>query len=860
MAQEAGTSTPWAWVSNMGISKRLWLAFGLLLVLLVAQVGAGMLSVRNLNASVDSVLASSELAVFTKDLEVRLANQRLQGREYLFTGDPRVLDRQRALRAEFEQVVAARKAVIEASGHTARFAELSRLHTAYHEMFESVRVLRERYDATIRQRMDPLGEAITDTLATVVESAAAAGEKDLALAAEEAEKHWVLTRFHATRHLAQKDAAAPALMEEHLTRMLEGVRRVSALLNDPALIHLLREVEEHAPDYRTAFKDTVTLDQDIDRERNEVVAKVVGRLYETLAGIIAAVHADQQAMEREAEEEVSNSLLLAAVIGALSLLLGALAARGIAASITGPVNGIRKVMTDLTDGHLDVTVPHTAARDELGEMARAVAAFKDEAVTAARSRIALDRVSAGVMMADADGVITYCNTSITALFTTAEADLRAAAPSFDAGSLIGRNFDIFHKDPAHQRRIVSGLAGPHRSTIKAGRRSFEVTANPVIGRHGERLGTVIEWRDLTDELATEAEIAGIVESAVRGDFTRRVSLEGKAGFFRLVGDGINQLAENVSGVTEELASMLGSLSRGDLSRRIDRSYEGVFQRLKDDFNSTADTLSDIVRRINGAAEAIALSSREVADGSLDLSERTEQQASSLEETAASMEQLAATVRSNADNAQRVNSFADSARAAAERGGQVAADAVEAMRGIERSSQKISDIIGVIDEIAFQTNLLALNAAVEAARAGDAGRGFAVVAQEVRNLAQRSAQASKEIKTLISDSGAQVKDGVDLVRSAGATLTDIVSGIARVADLVSEIARATSEQASGLDEVNSAIAQMDDMTQKNAALVEESTAAARSLEEQADGLRRQMTFFALDRAAAEARAMAGDRAA
>ena len=863
MAKEAGPSMSTSFVSNMGISKRLWLAFGLLLALLVAQLGAGLLSIRSLNGSVESVLASSDLASFAKDLSARLANQRIQGRDYLFTGDVKALERQRALRGEFDKAMAEHQATIKASRHAAKFEELARLHTEYHTQFENIRTYRERYDAAIRQRMDPLGTRITDTLEKIVESTETSSDKNVVLVAEEMEKHWVLTLLYANRVIGMRDTAAPALLEKNLAEMLAHVREAQALITDARLLPLLREVETHAPDYRTAFNDAVAADKDIDRLRADVVAKVVTKLNETLESVVAAVQTEQGSIANQAEAEVSNSLLLSLILGGLSLLLGVVAARVIARSITGPVDGIRKVMTDLTDGHLNVAVPHTDGRDELGEMARAVDAFKDDAVSAVRSRIALDRVSASIMMVDTDGVVAYANASIQEMFRIAEADMRKALPQFDAKGLVGMAFDAFHvganKETSYHQRVLAHLTAPHADTVKAGRRTFQIVANPVVGRHGERLGSVVEWRDLTDELSIEAEIAGMVGSAVRGDFSQRIALDGKSGFFRLVSEGINRLAGNVSDVAEELASMLESLAQGDLSRRIDKPYEGVFLRLKDDFNNTVDKLSAIVRRINEAAESIGTSSREIADGSLDLSERTEQQASSLEETAASMEELAATVRSNADNAQQVNVYANDARTAAERGGHVAASAVEAMKRIEQSSQKISDIIGVIDEIAFQTNLLALNAAVEAARAGDAGRGFAVVAQEVRNLAQRSAQASKEIKTLILDSGAQVKDGVELVRSAGSTLTDIVAGIARVADLVAEIARATAEQASGLDEVNTAVAQMDEMTQKNAALVEESTAASRSLEEQAGHLRQQMAFFALDRASAAGRGGAGDLA-
>jgi methyl-accepting chemotaxis protein len=248
---------------------------------------------------------------------------------------------------------------------------------------------------------------------------------------------------------------------------------------------------------------------------------------------------------------------------------------------------------------------------------------------------------------------------------------------------------------------------------------------------------------------------------------------------------------------------------------------------------------------------------EIAAGSADLSARTEQQASSLEETAASMEELSATVRQNSENAQQANQLATTAREAADRGGRVTTQAVEAMTRIEGASQKISDIIGVIDEIAFQTNLLALNAAVEAARAGEAGKGFAVVASEVRTLAQRSAQASKEIKGLILDSGNQVKDGVKLVNAAGEALEGIVGSVKKVADIVSEIAAASAEQASGVEQVNSAVTQMDEMTQKNAALVEESAAAARSLEEQASELTRLIGFFSTGRESAARPTMTGN---
>ncbi len=308
-----------------------------------------------------------------------------------------------------------------------------------------------------------------------------------------------------------------------------------------------------------------------------------------------------------------------------------------------------------------------------------------------------------------------------------------------------------------------------------------------------------------------------------------------------VTDMVRNRMENERGIKECIAVM-AALADGDVTKKMVQDYAGTFKEIKAAINATVDRLFTMAGSLNEVAHSIGTATAEIAAGNADLSERSEQQASALEETAASMEELAATVRQNATNAQQANQLATSAREIAAGGGEVVANAIGAMGRIEASSQKIGDIVGMIDEIAFQTNLLALNAAVEAARAGDAGKGFAVVAQEVRNLAQRSAQASKEIKGLINASTGEVQQGAELVKGAGKTLDEILTSVRRVADIVAEIAAASAEQASGIDQVNSAVTQMDEMTQQNAALVEESTAAAQALEQQSRELNRLMAFF------------------
>ena len=287
------------------------------------------------------------------------------------------------------------------------------------------------------------------------------------------------------------------------------------------------------------------------------------------------------------------------------------------------------------------------------------------------------------------------------------------------------------------------------------------------------------------------EIASLIAAVGEGDLTKRVDLTGKDGFYRTMSEGINHLTDTIEAVIADLTVMAERVAKGDLSNRVTKNYQGAFQKLTTDFNTTSDRLAEIVGQIIAATDAISSAAGEVSAGSADLSERTEQQASSLEETAASLEQLGATVRTSAENGQRANKMVGDARRAAEEGGVVAESAIDAMKLIAEASRKITEIIGVIDEIAFQTNLLALNAAVEAARAGDAGKGFAVVAQEVRVLAHRSAQASKEIKTLILNSDNQVQNGVDLVKKAGESLGGIASGVRQVATLIGEMASAST---------------------------------------------------------------------
>jgi methyl-accepting chemotaxis protein len=410
---------------------------------------------------------------------------------------------------------------------------------------------------------------------------------------------------------------------------------------------------------------------------------------------------------------------------------------------------------------------------------------------------------------------------------------------------------ILHRDPklADGEHNVKDLPG-YTPEVIAGLMKKESYAHMA---YASARGQMIVASSYVPELDMYV-IAEVPESEVLGDLARSATIAALVA--GVVGGGIGMfviflVSRAIAAPVSRAAAMLSEIAdgKGDLTRRMPVESEDEIGALADAFNRFVSSLNHTMSEVRRSTDAIASASAEIAAGNMNLSSRTEAQASSLEETAAAMEELTSTVRQNADNARQANQLVLSASGQAEKGGQVVGEVVSTMGSITDSSRKISDIIGVIDGIAFQTNILALNAAVEAARAGEQGRGFAVVATEVRNLAHRSAAAAKEIKVLIGDSVGQVEAGARLVDTAGATMTGIVQAVRRVADLMNEIDSASREQSQGIGQVNQSIATMDDVTQQNAALVEEAAAAAGALEEQAGRLAQVVGVFKLEETAA-----------
>jgi methyl-accepting chemotaxis protein len=557
----------------------------------------------------------------------------------------------------------------------------------------------------------------------------------------------------------------------------------------------------------------------------------------------------------DAQSAARFNMWMVMLVSLLAISLTVLMWWLISGGIARAVAHITRVMDGIAAGRLDHRI-EVDSKDEFGHLLESLSRMQDDlrqrgeeegriARANARVRQALDNVSASVMVADQNNDIIYINAAAKSLFTRIEPDLQQELPDFRASEIVGNSIDRFHKQPQHQHRLLERLNGEHRAEFRVGGRSMSFIANPVLGEQGERLGTVVEWKDRTHEVNTESEIQEIVRAVQQGSLERRIETAGKEGFFLRLSESINEMVATIGNTMDDINVVMSALSRGDLTQSIDNDYQGAFGEVADSVNETVEKLSQIVGEIRASAQEVSATAKEILDGNNSLSARTEHQASALEQTASSMEQITSTVKQNSDNAQLANQLAEDARQTANKGGEVVSRAVEAMDEINRSSEKIAEIIGVIDEIAFQTNLLALNASVEAARAGEQGRGFAVVATEVRNLAQRSATAAKEIKELIQDSVGKVNAGSELVNQSGDTLQEIVNGIRKVGDIVGEIAAASAEQTAGIEQVNAAVTSMDETTQQNAALAEQTSAASQSMVQRSEQMTERLAFFRLD---------------
>jgi len=465
----------------------------------------------------------------------------------------------------------------------------------------------------------------------------------------------------------------------------------------------------------------------------------------------------------------------------------------------------------------------------------------DAARDSAMLTTAMNAASTNLMVADADFNIISINTSLASMFARNESAIKSSLPQFNAATIVGSNMDIFHKDPSHQRAMVARLTQPWTGELKIAGLVLKMTVVPVVN-NGSKVGYVVEWLDRTEEALIVADIESVAQNMRMGVFNKRVEANA-TGALKAIKDNINSATSSIESIIHSIVDVVSAQAQGDLTKELPSGvYHGEFHDLKNAMSYSMQRMRDSVIVAIEASKIVNQASSQVLQGSSDLSARVQEQAAALEQTSATMTEMTSAVQANTANARKVSDLAQQVQVNSVQGVSVMQQTITAMRGISDSSHKMSEIVSLIDTIAFQTNLLALNAAVEAARAGEHGRGFAVVASEVRALAQKSAAAAKDIKTLIDESVNRVNSGTQLAEKSGDMLGGITEAVKQVAAMIGEIADASAEQSQGIGQVHQAIAQIDSVTQQNAALVEETTAAAESLSSEAQGLSQNMSFF------------------
>jgi methyl-accepting chemotaxis protein len=481
------------------------------------------------------------------------------------------------------------------------------------------------------------------------------------------------------------------------------------------------------------------------------------------------------------------------------------------------------------EGRMEVLPGEKKKITEAAEGARDQLVASDRAARYnARVKAALDNVSLPVRIAADDGTIIYMNAALQATLRRDQEGFRKQIPGFDAEKVLGGSIGIFYAEPQAALARLRNLNGTTQSRLQLGGRMYDLTTTSVTADTGERLGTIGQWLDVTDQLAAEKEVDALVQAAGQGDFSHRLSAQGKTGFFANLATGMNSLMDTSELGLNDVARLLGAFAEGDLTHRIERDYTGLFGQVKDSANSTAENLTRVLGEVHAAADALTGAANQVNATAQSLSQAASEQAASVEQTSATMDTMSASINQNSDNARVTDGMATKTSREAVDGGRAVNDTVTAMK-------QIASKIGIVDDIAYQTNLLALNAAIEAARAGEHGKGFAVVAAEVRKLAERSQEAAREIGELAGNS-------VATAERAGKLLDEIVPSIQKTSELVQEIAAASSEQSESVVQIGGAMGQLTRATQQNASASEELAATSEELSGQAEQLQQSIAFF------------------
>ncbi|HQT04481.1 MAG TPA: methyl-accepting chemotaxis protein [Thiotrichales bacterium] len=564
----------------------------------------------------------------------------------------------------------------------------------------------------------------------------------------------------------------------------------------------------------------------------------------TLAGIAAAtIGLITPYITTNLALDISATLLAAAGLGAIVW-------RTI--SLSQPSEQQLKAIHDLGNGLFRNPIPgNDAWTNALNLIRTRIGQNASDAFDAARESAvlttAMNAASANLMVADANFNIISVNSSLAELFKHRETHIKAHLPAFSADKVVGSNMDIFHKNPVHQRAMVSALTQPHTAELKIDELMLRLTVVPILkGSH--RIGYVVEWLDVTEQRLIEEQLSTTIQQASQGIISNRINTQGLDGFYLSSAQGVNRLLDGLHQFMSKTIQNIGELAFSRINKKVEGDYLGTFSMTQEVMNTALDGLNSTLGQVQFTSQQVTSAMRQLNDGVNDFSDRIQQQAAAIEETSAATTQMLSSIQQSMQGIRSVNDITRTVTEQVTEGSHVMEDALAAMQAVEASGQQIGNIVGLIDSIAFQTNLLALNAAVEAARAGEHGRGFAVVASEVRSLAGKSAEAAKDIKKLIDTSVNQITLGSARAREANQSLEAIKNSIIEVNQTIEQVNQASVEQDKAIQEVNKAMNVLDGASQQSAALVEQTAASAEQVFESMTDLNKLIERFELSQEA------------
>ncbi|TPP10292.1 methyl-accepting chemotaxis protein [Rhizobium glycinendophyticum] len=731
-------------LNNMKIGQKIYLGFGLVLLVLCGIAGSGIFANISNKSMFGDYRSAAKQTNGASVVQTSMLQTRLNFRKY--RAEPKVEAQQLVVKGltQTKTDIDALIALTTDPAIKTQIESLTPLVDTYGKGFEQVVELQSQRDSLVENVFNVLGPEMSDELGAIAKRLKDGGDLASAAIIEDAKYAVANMRLGANKFLLKNEQASHDKAIEAAKAAVVSLQQAKQVVKSDDDRKAIDEVLGDYTDYEAALEKI----DDVIFARNDLIDNTMNPAGESLSGTLEQMKAEfkktQDTLGPHIQSTMENGVITGMALGAIGILLAGTIAFVIARGITRPIGAITQAMGALADNKLDTEIPGLDHRSEIGLMAKAVDIFKQNAIK-----------------------------------------IRQLAAQ--EAALQEKNADL------------------------------------------------------------QSNIATVVNAAVAGDFSRRITKRYDNPDLDAFATNVNTLVESVDKGIAETGRVISALSQGDLTESMEGQYQGVFAELQSNVNETMTSLRRLMEEVRQSSDAINGGADEIRDASNDLSKRTETQAASLEETSSALEEITVAVKTSTERAQESSRMVADARQFAERSSGVVEDATAAMSRIEQASNEITQIINVIDEIAFQTNLLALNAGVEAARAGEAGKGFAVVAQEVRELAQRSATAAKDIKALINKSGEEVQTGVRLVTTTGDALREIQTRVIGIASQVTSIATAAQEQSTGLHEINTAVNQMDQMTQQNAAMVEEAAASTNRLADETAHLKALISRFKVHKA-------------